>query len=88
MIHTPTANVRWRGFWNRFVISDSVDGAIVAPAMPSSARAAISMPALDASAASTDAAPNPAAPSSSSRRRPMRSPSEPIVISSPATMNP
>ena len=39
-------------------------------------------------AASTDTAPNAAAPTNSSRRRPIRSPSVPIVTSAPATMNP
>ena len=34
VIQTPIANVRWLGSWNMFRISDSVDGAIVAPAMP------------------------------------------------------
>jgi hypothetical protein len=33
-IHTPTAVVRWRGSWNSSRISDSVDGASVAPAAP------------------------------------------------------
>ena len=39
-------------------------------------------------AASTDTAPNAAAPTISSRRRPIRSPSVPMVTSAPATMNP
>ena len=69
-------------------ISDSVDGAMVAPATPSSARVAISIAALVEKAASTEATPNAAAPISSRRRRPIRSPSVPIVISDPATMNP
>ena len=69
-------------------ISDIVEGASVAPARPSSARATISMPALVENAASTDAAPNAAAPIISSLRRPMRSPSVPIVISAPATKKP
>ena len=56
--------------------------------MPSSARVAISISALVENAASTDATPNAAAPISSSRRRPMRSPSVPIVISEPATRKP
>src|SRR5579859_6810068 len=66
------------------LISDRVDGARVAPATPSSARAAISSPGLVAYAASTEAAANPAAPVSSRRRRPIRSPRVPIVISDPA----
>ena len=69
-------------------ISDSVDGASVAPANPSSARAAISIPALVAKAASTDVTANAPAPISSIRRAPIRSPSAPIVISAPATMKP
>ena len=57
-------------------------------AMPSAARAAISISALVEYAATTDAAPNAAAPISSSRRRPIRSPRVPIVIRNPAIMNP
>jgi hypothetical protein len=66
---------------------DSVDGISVAPATPSSTRAAISQPGPGAKAASSDAAPNPAVPISSSLRRPIRSASVPIVISSPARAN-
>ncbi len=69
-------------------ISESVDGASVAPATPSSARVAMSMLALVEKAASTEATPNAAAPISSSRRRPMRSPSVPMVTSRPATKKP
>ncbi len=69
-------------------ISDKVDGASVAPATPSSARSAISIAALPENAASTEATPKPPAPISSSRRRPIRSPRLPIVISQPATMKP
>jgi hypothetical protein len=54
---------------------DSVEGAAVARATPSSAREAISISALVENAAMIDAAPNGAAPMSSSRRRPIRSPS-------------
>ena len=73
---------RWRpcaarGSRNMLRISDSVDGATVAPATPSRARVAISIAALVDQAASTEAAPNAAAPISSSRRRPMRSPRRP-----------
>jgi hypothetical protein len=49
---------------------------------------AISMAALVDRAASTEATPKHAAPISSSRRRPMRSPSVPKVISEPASMKP
>ena len=69
-------------------ISDRVEGARVAPATPSRARAAISMPALGENAASTEAAPKAAAPASSSRRRPIRSPRVPMVTRDPAAMNP
>ena len=65
-----------------------MDGISVAPATPSSARAAISIPALVANAAATEASANAAPPASSSRRRPMRSPSVPIVMSDPAIMKP
>ena len=69
-------------------ISDRVDGARVAPATPSRARVAMSISALVEKAASTEATPNAAAPISSSRRRPIRSPSVPMVISEPATRKP
>ena len=69
-------------------MSESVEGARVAPATPSSARVAISISALVENAARIEAAPKVAAPISSSLRRPIRSPSVPMVISSPATMNP
>jgi hypothetical protein len=49
---------------------------------------AINIPALVENAASTEAAPNTAAPIMSSRRRPMRSPSVPMVMSEPATRKP
>lgn len=70
------------------VISASVDGISVAPATPSSARARISVGGSGAYAAATDRTANAAAPVNSSRRRPIRSPSVPIVITNPATMNP
>ena len=88
VIHTPTAKVRCAGSSNMLRISASVDGASVAPAIPSRARAAISCSGVVERAASTEAAPKAAAPISSSRRRPMRSPSVPIVISRPATRKP
>jgi hypothetical protein len=88
VIHTPIANVRWWASSNMVRMSDSVDGAMVAPATPSSARAVISIGALVAYAATTDISPNTTAPISSRRRRPMRSPSEPIVISEPARVKP
>jgi hypothetical protein len=69
-------------------ISDRVEGARVAPATPSSARVTMSISALVDMAATTEATPNVAAPIISSRRRPIRSPSVPMVISDPATRNP
>ena len=87
-IQTPIATARWRWSWNIAKISDSVEGARVAPAIPSSARLTISMSGLVENAASSETAPNAAAPMSRSRRRPIRSPSVPIVIRNPATMNP
>ena len=69
-------------------ISDSVDGAIVAPAIPSSARDAMSISGLVENAHRSEASPNATAPIMSSLRRPIRSPSVPIVMSAPATMKP
>ena len=87
-IHTPIANWRSCSSWNMLRIRDIVDGASVAPAMPSSARIAISISALSRERRHHEAAPNAAAPISSSLRRPMRSPSVPIVIRKPATRKP
>ena len=87
-IQTPIATERCLGSWNMWKISDSVDGASVAPAMPSSARLTISISALVENAASSETTPKAAAPTNSSRRRPIRSPSVPMVISEPATKNP
>ena len=75
-------------FGNSVEISDSVHGAIAAPAIPSTARAPISMPGLTEYAATIEATPKTAAAVSSSRRRPIRSPRLPMVIIRPATMNP
>src|SRR3954452_1530235 len=79
---------RCAGSWNMFRISASVDGIRVAPPMPSTARATINCSGFCAYAAATEATPKPIAPNSSSRRRPIRSPSEPMVISRPASTNP
>jgi hypothetical protein len=59
---------------------DSVEGAIVAPAIPSRARAAMSISALVANTAAIDDTPNAAAPNNMTRRLSMRLPSVPIVI--------
>lgn len=66
----------------------SPDGASVAPAIPSSARAAISIPGFTTNAASIELAANATPPESSTRRCPTRSPSVPIVTRNPAIMNP
>ena len=83
-----TALVRSASSWKRLRISASVDGISVAPAIPSTARAAMSISADCAYAARSDAALKATAPMSSSRRRPIRSPTEPIVRSRPARTNP
>ena len=88
MIQTEMATVRCWPSWNMLRMSDRVEGARVAPATPRSARAAMSVPALLENAATTDAAPNAAAPIRRSFRRPIRSPRVPIVMSEPATRNP
>jgi hypothetical protein len=82
------AKVRWLWSWKRLRMSDNVDGAIVAPASPSSARATISISALVENAARRDATEKKAAPIIRSRRRPIRSPRVPIVMRAPATMKP
>ncbi len=82
------ATVRCCGSRNIVKIRAKVDGASVAPARPSRARAPISIGAVVENAASTEAAPNAAAPIISSLRRPIRSPRVPIVISAPATKKP
>ena len=68
------ALARSPGSWNMLKISDRVDGAIVAPAMPSSARLAISISGLDEMADRIEIRPKAPAPTSSSLRRPTRSP--------------
>ena len=88
LIHTPIAIDRSRGSANMWKISASVDGASVAPARPRSARLAISISALRENAARIDTRPNNAAPTNSNLRRPMRSPSVPMVTSDPATKKP
>ena len=66
------------------MITDSVAGMIIAPPTPIAARSAISCPEVEASAASTLARPNRTSPDCSARLRPNRSPSVPIVSSTPA----
>ncbi len=64
--------------------TDRVDGMISAPPTPCAARAAMSCPLVSESAAARLAAPKIRRPASSARRRPKRSPSVPMVRSSPA----
>ncbi len=85
---TPIATERWAGSANMVRISASVEGMSVAPASPNRARLAINHSALGENAARVEAKPNQAAPISNKRRRPMRSPSVPMVISAPAIRNP
>jgi hypothetical protein len=87
-IQTPMAIERCLGSSNIAKISDRVDGARVAPAMPSSARLPMSISGVVEKAATTDTAPKAAAPIIRSFRRPIRSPSVPIVTRKPATMKP
>jgi hypothetical protein len=84
----PMAVARCRASANILLINDSVDGMTAAAPTPISALAPISSSAFGANAASTDATPNVMAPNTSTRRRPIRSPTVPMATSSPAIMNP
>lgn len=88
MAQIPIATWRCWASRNMLRMSERVDGASVAPAIPSSARVTISISALVENAARTETAPNAAAPIIRSRRRPMRSPSVPIVMRPPARRKP
>ena len=80
-IHTPIAIVRCRGSRNMLRRSATASTAPASRRRPRAApELAISISALVENAASTEVTPNAAAPISSSRRRPIRSPSVPIVI--------
>ena len=57
-IQTAIARERCPGSWNMVKISDRVDGASVAPAIPSRARLRMSISALVENAASSDSTPN------------------------------
>ncbi len=70
------------------VIRARVEGISVAPAMPCTPRATISMIGLVAQAQASEASANTAMPAMRSLRRPIRSPIEPMVITRPATMKP
>ena len=82
---TPTAMLRSRGWRNSPRINASVDGASVAPATPSSARAPIRSSAVEAYAVNTDMAAKAVAPQSNSFLWPVRSPRLPIVTSKAAS---
>lgn len=79
------ARVRWRASRNMPRMSDRVEGMRVAPATPSRARAAISTSGEGEKAAIAEATPKPREPVRSSRLRPIRSATLPIVTSSPAS---
>ena len=66
------------------MITDSVAGMIIAPPMPITARSRMNCSEFCASAASTLALPNRIRPDCRARLRPKRSPSVPIVSSTPA----
>jgi hypothetical protein len=86
--HTPIASVRWFESWNMLRMSDRVEGAMVAPEIPRSALLTMSISALVENAARTEVAPNAPPLIRSSLRRPILSPSVPIVTRNPATKNP
>ena len=69
------------------LISDNVDGINVAPAAPCNARAAISISGVRENAAATEATPKKNAPHNNKRRRPIRSPTVPMVTNNAATTN-
>ena len=75
-VHDPIAAPRSSG-GNVATISASVLGTSSAPAMPWSARAAISISTVGAIAHSSDVAPNPSTPALKTARRSNRSSSEP-----------
>ena len=83
--HTPSAVARSPGSVKTERSSDSVVGMIIAPPTPSSARAAITSAGLSTSSTAADAPPKTAKPPSSTSRRPHRSASALIEISSPAS---
>lgn len=69
-------------------MSDSTVGSMVAPAMPSTALAAISITGLMEKAASAEATANAEPPVINNLRRPILSPRVPITISKPASKKP
>ena len=83
-VHDPIAAPR-SSSGKTAVISARLDGTSSAPAIPCSARAAISSSALGAIAHSAEVSPKPTSPHTKTRRRPRMSPSEPPTrISEPS----
>jgi hypothetical protein len=80
-VHVPIAAPR-SSAGKTAVMTASEEGTSSAPAMPCSARIAISTSTLGAIAHSTDASPKPASPTEKIFFRPIRSPSEPPTSSS------
>ncbi|EPD91609.1 hypothetical protein HMPREF1486_04568 [Streptomyces sp. HPH0547] len=87
-VQMPTAVALCRSSRNTFRIRERVEGASVAPAIPMRARVAMSVSGPVERAARAEARPDAAAPASSTRRRPNRPPTVPIVTSRPASRNP
>ncbi len=87
-VQMPMARARSAGCGNMLAISERLAGIRVAPPMPISARAPMRNAAFGAKAAATEAMPKTAAPISRMRRRPIRSPRLPMVISRPAIRKP
>ena len=81
----PTAMLRSRWSGNSPRISASVAGASVAPAIPSSARVAMSISGDDEYAVMADTTPNTVAPQSNNFLCPMRSPRLPMLMSNAAS---
>lgn len=81
--HTAIAYRRSCRSRNMLRASDSVEGIMIAPPTPRSARAAISIQGSVASAPSTEASAKRTAPTSRFCRRPNRSPTELIATSRP-----
>ncbi len=81
--HTANAMPRSRP-WKVAFSSDRVLGSIIAPPTPCTSRERMSRSPVGASAAATDEPANSTTPISSSRRRPMRSASDPNSSSSEA----
>ena len=86
--HIPIAIPRALGSANRTKISPRVEGSIMAPPRPRTARQAIISSGLVVIAAAIETIPNTTAPITMSRRLPTRSPRTPIATRNPAITNP